>query len=221
MAMSDPAAAPRRRGRPSGSARAADTRDLAIEAARRLLLTGGDAALSMEGLARALALRAPSLYHHFPGGRDEMILAVADQCSRLDGEAIEAIVRGPGRTAERLAAVARHFAAEAGHHPYHMLTELRKGLPQAARAQLQQIFADRVEAPLVALVREGQAAGELRALDPELVVRAFLTLMLSLGEFEADDPQRATLPGFLVDLLDQGLAARPAAPASRPAAGGA
>jgi hypothetical protein len=106
--------------------------------------------------------------------------------------------------------VARHFAANAGHHPYHMITELRKGLPPAARAELQRIFATRVEAPLVALVCEGQAAGELRPLDPDLVVRAFLNLMLSLGEFEADHPQRDALPGFLVDLLTQGLAARPA-----------
>jgi len=83
MALTETAEAPRRRGRPPGRAGEGDTRAAAIEAARRLLLEGGDAALSMERVARALTLRTPSLYHHFPGGRDEMVMAGLEEDVQL------------------------------------------------------------------------------------------------------------------------------------------
>jgi len=206
MAVPPIAAAPRRPGRPRSADRDGDLRSAAIEAARSLLVAGGGAALSMEGLARALGVRAPSLYHHFPGGRDEMILAVGDHYSRLDGDAIAAIVKGGGSPVERIAAVARHFAGPARHHPYHTLTEQRETLKPAAQAALQRLFAERVEMPLLDLVREGQAAGLFRAIDPVLSVRVFLTLVLRLKEFEANAEQRTALPDFIVSLLVDGLA---------------
>ena len=208
MVASSIAVAPRRPGRPRSTHRDGDLRSAAIEAARSLLVSGGGAALSMEGLARALGVRAPSLYHHFPGGRDEMILAVGDHYSRLDGDAIAAIAQGPGSPIERLAAVARHFAGPARHHPYHTLTGQRETLKPAAQAELQRLFAERVEMPLLALVREGQDAGLFRAIDAELSVRVFLTLVLRLKEFEASAEQRSALPDFIISLLIEGLGAR-------------
>lgn len=162
----------------------------------------------MGSVARALGIRTPSLYHHFPGGRDEMVLAIADTCARIDGDAIRAILASSADVVVRLNAVARHFAGATTHHPYHMLTEQRKKLGPEARQELQRLFAAHVEAPLIELVEEGQELGVFRRLAPELVVRAFLTLMLSLREFEADDPQRRELPDFLVSLLIEGLERR-------------
>jgi len=205
MAAPPDSAAPRRPGRPRSADRDADLRSAAIDAARSLLVAGGGAALSMEGLARALGVRAPSLYHHFPAGRDEMILAVGDHYSRLDGAAIAAIVAGPGSPIERLGAVARHFAGPARHHPYHTLTEQRATLKPPAQAELQRLFAERVEMPLLHLVREGQDAGLFRPIDADLSVRVFLTLVLRLSEFEASADQRTALPDFIVSLLVEGL----------------
>lgn len=215
---SDHPAKPRRRGRPPRAEREAELRVTAIEAAKTLLASGGGG-LSMEGLARALGVRAPSLYHHFPGGRDEMIVATAEHYGALHGDALRAIVDGPGDVVAKLKAVARYFAEPGQGHPYNMLTEERSQLSEPARAELRRIFGERVEAPLLRLIRQGQSDGRFQDLDPELCVRTLLTLLLRLGQFQADDEQRAKLPDFIVDLLVTGLAGtrpeRQAAPSIR------
>lgn len=210
--MSQPTSPPlqRRRGRPPTRSGNGDLRAAAIDAARHLLVDGGGGALSMEGLARVLGVRAPSLYYHFPGGRDEMILAVADHYSALDGAAISAILTNCEDPVAGMVAVARYFAEATTRHPYHTLAEQRETLKPDGRAELQRLFAERVEAPLVVLLRRAQAQGILRPLDAELCVRVFLTLALRLRDFEADQDQRESLPDFVVSLLVTGLDAGPA-----------
>jgi len=208
MTAPSPVAARPRRGRPRAGDRQGNLRGAAIDAARMLLVDGNGASLSMEGLARALNVRAPSLYHHFPGGRDEMVVAVGDHYSRLDGEAIAAIVTGGGSPIQRLQAVAQYFAGPARHHPYHTLTEQRETLKPEAQAELQRLFAERVEQPLLALLREGQASGLFRPIDTELSVRIFLMLVLRIREFVADPVQLTMLPDLIISVLVDGLAAR-------------
>src|SRR5512139_1674459 len=113
-----------RRGRPRSSERAVELRAAAIEIASELLMANGPG-LSMESVARKLGVRAPSLYHHFPGGRDEMILAVAGHYCCVFGEALSAIVGGTGSTREKLRAMASYFAGTGSVHPYNVLTEER------------------------------------------------------------------------------------------------
>jgi len=213
-----PDLAPRRRGRPPANERDGDLRTAAIVAARTLLF-GGSNALSMEGIARVLGVRTPSLYHHFPGGRDEMVLAVADHHSRMDGVAIEVIMAEPGSDREKLVKVARHFATTANIHPYHILTEQRKTLKPDAHSELQRLFAERVEAPLTRLIVNGQREGTFRKIDPQLCVRIFLSLLLRQDEFEVDERQQAILPEFIVDIVVHGMGEPVAGPACPPRGG--
>lgn len=197
----------RRRGRPRTSERAVELRVAAIEVASNLLMTGGPG-LSMESVAKSLGVRAPSLYHHFPGGRDEMILAVAEHYCRRFGEALGAIVEGSGTTAEKLRAVAGYFAGTGSVHPYNVLTEERSLISQDARDALQAIFTQKVEAPLLRLVRAGQDAGEFRDIDAELAMRSLLSLLLRLAQMIVDEAQEAILPDFVADLVLNGLSTR-------------
>ena len=63
----------------------------------------------------------------------------------------------------------------------------------------------RGEGRLMERVEDAIAAGQFRPAEPVAIVRAFLVLMLSLGEFEAADPLRAYLPDFLVNLFADGV----------------
>lgn len=201
-------APPARRGRPRLAERTVDMREAAIDAARRICLDVDEGGMTMERVARLLGVRTPSLYHHFPGGKDELLLALADHCSREDGEAIARIVASDGDPLDRLHAVARHFSASIGRHPYRQLTELRSRLPAEARSRIQDWFAQRVEQPLLQLLDEGIAARQFRCIDPEIFVRAFLTLVINMEVFEITDAKRAGLPDFLVDLLVEGIMTR-------------
>ena len=196
----------RRRGRPRISDRAVELRVAAIEVASDLLMANGPG-LSMESVAKKLGVRAPSLYHHFPGGRDQMVLAVAAHYCGIFGEALDAIVGGDGTAAKKLHAVAGYFAGTGSVHPYNVLTEERNLISQAARDELQAMFAQKVEAPLLDLLRQGQDAGEFRKIDPELAMRSLLALFLRLSQMIIGTEQIATLPDFITELLLQGLSA--------------
>ena len=185
-----------------------DTAERALEQAEKLLVRGGYSALSLDAIARALDIRTPSLYHHFPGGKEELLLAVAERRTVEDSVRLRERMKADADPVDKLRAVAGYFATLSGHHLRHALAESRKELSPAARRKLQAHYAALIEAPLIALVEDATARKQFRPCNPVAAVRAFLMLMLSLGEFEADDPLRAQLPEFLVELFAHGLVIR-------------
>lgn len=184
-----------------------DTSERALVAAEKLLIRGGYANLSLDGVADALGIRTPSLYHHFPGGKEELVLSVAERNAVSDGARVVELLASATDPVEKLRAVAGHFGTLTGHPLRHALSESRRDLSPRARARMQARYAKLVEAPLLEVIEQAIAGGEFRRCNPVAAVRAFLMLMLSLGEFEADDPMRANLPDFLVDLFADGLRA--------------
>lgn len=59
------------------SARAASTRDRMVDSAARLLTERGIGAVTVDGVLADSGAPRGSVYHHFPGGRDELALAGA------------------------------------------------------------------------------------------------------------------------------------------------
>lgn len=197
--------------RPSVTIRRKDTRDRALRAAEKLLVRGGYAAISLDRVARAVGVSTPSLYHHFPGGKEELLLAIASRRAIEDSARLIAKMQPESGPFDKLRAAARYFATLPGHHPHHALAESRRQLSAGARQQLQSQFAALIEAPLLQIVETAIAAGEFRRCEPIAIVRAFLMLMLSLDEFEADDPLRAYLPDFILELFSDGVKVHAAA----------
>ena len=56
-----------------------------------------------------------------------------------------------------------------------------------------------------AVIDEGMRRRELKRCDAELAALAFVTLMASMGKIAADDPRRAALSDFIVDVYADGL----------------
>ena len=181
------------------------TRERAIEQADGLLTQGGYAAMSLEAVAQAIGIRKPSLYHHFPGGKDELFIAVVERRTVLDGTLLAQAVAGLPDTFTRLRAIAAHFNQVAQTRPYHALNDMAAHLPEQHRGFVQRLIDERVAAPVRAVIQQGIARGELRRCDPELAALAFLMLMASLGKIANTDPRRAALPGFIVDVFADGL----------------
>lgn len=90
----------------------ATTRDEIKALAREQLRTGGTAALSLNGVARAMGLTTPALYHYFRS-RDELLTAlIVDAYSDLAAALEEAVAAHPaGAFATRLAVAMRAYRA--------------------------------------------------------------------------------------------------------------
>ena len=183
-------------------------RGAAIEAARQICADAGEGGFTMDRVARLLGVRTPSLYHHFPGGRDEVIVALADHCSRLDGDEIARIIASEGEPLACFHLIARYFAVANFDHPYRQLTELWDRLAPPARDLIQERFIERVERPLIQVVAKGIADKQFRDIDAETFVRAFLALMMTMQVFQIAADKRDALPDIMVDLLIDGAIAR-------------
>ncbi len=82
-----------------------------IAAGRRILESEGLEALSMQAVARAVGVRAPSLYKRLRG-RDDLVRRIATEVATELGATLEAAIGGtdPGADVAALAAAHRAFA---------------------------------------------------------------------------------------------------------------
>lgn len=188
------------------------TRDRIVEAADRLLVAGGYKAMSLDAVAQAVGVRKASLYHHFPGGKDELFVAVVERRTAEDGERVSQAIAGLPDTFARLRAISHYFNSVAERRPYHALRDMAAHLPEQHRDWVLKLVDERVMAPVRAVIDEGMRRRELKRCDPELAALAFVTLMASMGKIAADDPRRAALSDFIVDVYAHGLRRADAAP---------
>jgi AcrR family transcriptional regulator len=133
-----------------------------VAAARRLLGDEGVEALTLGRVARALAIKPPSLYKHF-GGKRELEAVLIEDGLRAVAEALEAA--GPGLRAVSLAY--RDFARSQP-QLYRIMTErplprdlLPEGLEERAAAPLRRATGDPDLARAVWAFAHGMVALEL------------------------------------------------------------
>lgn len=96
---------------------------LILDTARDILLEDGLGGLSMERIAEATEYSVGTVYNHFPS-KDEIVLALAIESTKLRGELAERVTHFDARPREKMAALSviaglmfpRHTVAEIGHH---------------------------------------------------------------------------------------------------------
>ena len=98
--------------RPKLSAHTKPTRERLLEAAEERLQRSGYSGLSLQEVAKASGIRKPGLYHHFPGGKDELVFVVAERVlQRNEVELRQAIASASGAEAQ-LRAIASWLLSE-------------------------------------------------------------------------------------------------------------
>ncbi|WP_231476439.1 TetR/AcrR family transcriptional regulator [Rhodococcus sp. UNC23MFCrub1.1] len=84
-----------------------------VEAFLKLCVIHGMASVSMRTLAKELEIKAPSIYTHFPGGRDEIITeSLRWHFHQFCGALVDAVVRAPDAQSFWDAMVRLHFTRQ-------------------------------------------------------------------------------------------------------------
>lgn len=194
-----------------------DSRTRILDVAEEMFREFGFHAVSLIDVARAVGMRKPSLYHHFPGGKEELFLAVQNRMFERVGndlaevlnEVTEAI--GPD---ENLLERGLHRASEwfLERPPMFLLSMIHHDMPaldEETRSELIRSSYGVVMRPIVDLVIDAQRRGDARQIEPHSVAGGFLSVFE--GTIIAS---RANLGGDLhemvrvgVDLLAHGAAA--------------
>ncbi|MGI5270431.1 TetR/AcrR family transcriptional regulator [Nonomuraea sp. CA-218870] len=182
---------------------APDTRTQIMDAFARQLATSGYLGASLIDVGRAVAIRRPSIYHHFPDGKEEVYAAVAMRFIEEAHERIATAIATEGTLSDKLAAL---VAASAGHaHPVSFEQRVYEALDHVSdetRAAVSGQYVARLLDPVVGLFADAVAAGEVTG-DPGFLMNAFLHLARATDLMET--PDRASR---IVELFLNGARAR-------------
>jgi len=143
-----------------------------LDAAVRLINTGGLHGMSMQALAKEAQISVGLIYSYFGGKEDVVVAVVADLAEQIRREVDDRIAAAGADPVERLAAgFAGYCVAMDSHRNAGLLTYRQSAeLGPAARERLKDAER-RTFAPLTAVVEEAAAAGLLAdGVSPEVLV---------------------------------------------------
>jgi len=185
-----------------------DARQRVLNTAEELFMKLGYNAVTLRDIANALQLKQASLYYHFPGGKEQLFIAVAGRAFDRHRQGMEAAVAdAPTDLRSRLRAVAAWFESQP---PINLMGMVHADMP-ALGAEEQVMLGEwayrAMFTPLRTLFADAQQAGEIRMVQPDLLAGFFLTLMDSLNHADGrvGAPPRQVMVDEVVTLMLDGL----------------
>jgi TetR/AcrR family transcriptional regulator, cholesterol catabolism regulator len=166
-----------------------------LSVAAELFAAQGYRATSMDELAEALGLRKPSIYHHFPGGKAELLylinLEVVDQFAEL--VASYAAEHPPEDVVRFLLHDIATLQREKPNELTVYLQEARalKELLQPARFRALKTREDKFRAILQEVIERGIKSGVLRAANTSAVVKGIIDIAASTSRLFQSSPELA------------------------------
>lgn len=188
----------------------APTKELVLDAARRLIVVHGYAGWSMRELAQECGLAKATIYHHFTDKQD-IYLSTHEREIMIIRDRIEAAANSPGNAVERLRAVIRTFHDLQSERHVVILAALRElsGSDVQFRAILQR-YRRELLAPISNLLAQGVRENLFRPVDDEMAIvtifgmmHSFVTHRLLYGEQAPTD----VLVDHTLNLLLHGIGA--------------
>lgn len=159
----------------------ADTRAQIMDAFGEQLATVGYPGISLLQVARTVGIQKPSIYHHFPGGKEELYTAVALRFIEDYRRRVAEALAVDGGVPERLRALALVSASHASsaitfeQRVYDALDLVAEGTREEVSQQYVAGLLDPVVAFFADAVRTGDVVGE-----PWLLANGFLHLARAL-----------------------------------------
>ena len=156
----------------------ADTRSQILDAFSEQLAAVGYQGVSLVAVARTVGIQKPSIYHHFPAGKEELYAAVALRFVEDLRARLAAALATEGPLEEKLRALA---VVSAEHTPRAISFEQRVYdaldlVSEETRTDVSQRYVDGVLNPVAELFRGAVEAGDVAG-DPWFLMNAFLHLV--------------------------------------------
>jgi AcrR family transcriptional regulator len=179
------------------------TQSRIIEAADALLHQYGYMGTSMDAIAERIGIRKASLYHHFPDGKDQIMLEIGERLIEYDRHSFQNALETSGTVREKLEAMA-DFNFKDTRQTNRVLRDAMRFMPTEHQQRLSAQFFSAIFDPVHAVLNAGVASGELRSHDTRFSAFTFLSLLSEMNE-----PQQQTtwddLPQKIVSLMIDGL----------------
>ncbi len=182
---------------------AQNTKALALSAANAMLHEHGYLGVSMEEVAKRINVTKAALYHHFPQGKEQLVLEIAEAEIAKDTKGIEEAIAIGKTTRKRLENIAT-FVFTHHRQTSRILRDAMRFMPDEHQQRIYGMFYDQHYKKVLAVIVQGVKQKEFRRHDTERSSWAFMGL---LSEMNSPEPNldKKELATFVVDLLIKGL----------------
>jgi AcrR family transcriptional regulator len=181
-----------------------NTRAQALEVTEELLHQHGYLGVSLEAVAGRIGIRKASLYYHFPGGKEELMLEIAHGILKRDEEGFKRAIASSATASGQLRAVARWMGSGPGPTEL-VLQDSMRFLPEKHQAALTQSFFAKLYEPIQAVIMAGVSSKEFRAHDVELSTWSLLAILAEIHKMLPHTKNPKTLPDRLINFFIRGL----------------
>jgi AcrR family transcriptional regulator len=188
---------------------APESRTRLLDAAERLFHERGYSAVSMADIAEATGIRKASLYHHVPGGKEELFVEVSVRTFERHKEGIsKALVQAEAEFKAQLQAASRWMI---DHAPLGLLAMLQNDMPELTEENAMGLEGQLMTSlwqPLTQVFEAAKERGEIRMVDADTFVGAFISMMDGLtyiGTTKVATRPMEEVADELIDMMLNGL----------------
>lgn len=149
-----------------------------LDAAEDLFRERGFQAVTLTDVAQEVGIRKPSLYYHFPEGKEQLFVAVQERMFQRIGNQLQQVVDdAPPSLDDRFRHAARWFFKRP---PLFLLAMIHHDMPalqEEHRKSLTAMSYGVIMRPLVEAVQAAVESGEIRPINPHVVAGGFISLL--------------------------------------------
>lgn len=194
-------------------------RERVLEAAEACFMARGYAAVTLRDIAAAVGIKHTSLYHHVPGGKEELFVEVVERSLDRHRRGIrDTVAAAPRSLRPRLHAVAEWFLSQSPMDLVRMTQSDIPSLSDEASARLVQLAYDSILRPVEAIFRDAYADGETTSEEAGLLAGGIVGMVQSLFSVPEHAVQisRQEMGRKLVDVFIDGVGCSSGARARAP-----
>jgi AcrR family transcriptional regulator len=180
-----------------------------LDVAEALFMERGYSAVSLRDIADAFGIKQASLYYHFPGGKEELYVAVAQRAFARHHAGILEALEGEEEIGAKLTAVANWFTTQPRMCLMGMMHADLPALHAEANEAVTAAAAQGLFQPIAHAFAGAQDRSEVRPVSPFLLAGAFLALLdgATISQDLAGSGGREQVIHGLIDLLLHGASA--------------
>lgn len=188
-----------------------EARERVLAAAERLFAQRGYAAVTLRDIAAAVGIRHASLYHHVPGGKQELFVEVTARNLRRHRAGLQqAVAQAAPDVRARLRAAADWLLSQPPMDLIRMTHSDMPAIDPAAAERLSLLAYESILAPFDQILRQALQAAEIRHPDVGVVAGGLLGMLESLHAVPptALERSRQAMAYDLIDVMLDGLRPR-------------
>lgn len=183
-----------------------------LDVAETLFMQQGYSSITLRDIAGALGIRQASLYYHFPKGKEQIYVTMAERLFERHRVGLEGAIAASGDAiAPQLTAAADWFAGQAPMNLSSMMHADMPALSPEAAAHITNAAYACIFTPLRSIFLGAQARDEARTMNADVMAGMFLAILDS-AHFSGSGPgipTRESMFGDIISVVLDGLRPRP------------